>query len=157
MNKTHLKLLRQGPEAHAAMKRATKLTDGQIERFMKDPEDSGLRDEELDMLDGWARGEFGYMSTQNGYVRIKHMPQPPVIMIRPDKVKHGGQRYEAGTSGGPFTTSPAKNKGADLPSPDEAKMARVRAREEEQRKQSMFKNPFKKTEMQAMPRILHGS
>lgn len=130
----HQKIRRQGAEAHSNMLRATGLSKVKVERWIERPDLEPMDEEQLDLLAGWAKGEFGHRSDREGYIRIRHNTGPARCLgFSLPPVKGSGVKYKRPGEGnnvpaGVRIARPSR-RGADLPTPDEAKLEAVKRRE----------------------------
>jgi len=128
---------RQNPDQRAAMlacarQHAPNLTSLRLEAWLaKDSEP--LSDDNAHFVNDWCLNRFGYTGNSDGYVKANIRTGPAVIVGVKPEAFHGDEKlrkFIAGQPAGAVRNMPAKNRGRDLPSPDEAKIAAARKREE---------------------------
>lgn len=134
----------QGASERGHMLTATKLRETRLDRWLRDPRDEPMNEDETDLLIGWVLGQYGLCSVDGEWRRIRTNVAPPVCLgVRPPPVAHG-KAYEAGVgaSDPKRTLTPAKT---ELPDLDELKWQAAKRKEEAEAKALRDKQKEKAT------------
>lgn len=119
----------QGAQERSFMLTAVKVRETRLERWLRDPRDEPMSEDETDLLIGWTLGQYGLCSVNGEWMRINTNVAPPVCLgVKPPPVPHG-QAYEVGVgaSDPKRKTTPAKR---EIPDLDELKWQAAKRKEE---------------------------
>jgi hypothetical protein len=129
----------QGDE-RSNMLKATGMTPMDLNRWLDKPDTYPLDPDQLDLVIGWLHGEFGMMSSGNGWMRMKNKAGAPKIMVRAQHAIPLGKKYGNPVDGPNCPTGAkmlaAKRKGADIP-----ERGQLRKEAEARKLKAEMKNP----------------
>lgn len=152
---------RQSPETRKLMRDITRIPELGLDRFLKHPEQDHLSEEHLENIAAFHFGQFVQTSYAEGYVKMSpKVPEQRMIVARPPRAQGSGVVY-GNPCDGPnvrlgMSVARAALRGEELPTPDEAKIAKAKAAEAAERKGRIFSNPFKRSETVTMVPIKHN-
>lgn len=126
---------RQTPEARSWMQQALKINPGRLEAWLKDRGE--LDADELEKATDWAAGRYGMSATTGGMVRIdSNQPATVALPGRPPRqslpvVDYGNPADGVMADRRPMVLQPATRRFADLPNPEQAKIAAAKKADQE--------------------------
>ena len=137
------RLRSQGPDAAARLAKAMRIPSAKLDDFMRKPDGNALTADQVEIVAGWCRGEFGVMATGDGEGTLKLMKlkrgENRIMGVKADRAPVGayGDPYGDPVDNphrppgpAPSSTLPSKTHREIPTTTDEAREAAKRADEE---------------------------